>query len=39
MARKKIEDRAAKNVETSLQKEQTNKRKAALSNKSVAKKK
>lgn len=39
MARKKIEDRAAKNVETSLHKEQTNKRKAALSNNSIAKKK
>ncbi len=37
--RKKIEDRVAKNVETSLQKEQTSKHKAALSNDSVAKKK
>ncbi len=39
MARKKIEHRAAKNVETSLQKKQTSKRKAVLSNDSIAKKK
>ena len=39
MARKKIKDRAAKNVETFVQKEQTNKCKAALFSDSVAKKK
>lgn len=39
MVQKKIEDRMAKNVETSLQKKQTNKCKATLSNNSIAKKK
>lgn len=39
MTRKKIKNRAAKNIETSLQKEQTSKCKVALSNNSIAKKK
>ena len=39
MAWKKIEDRAAKNVKTSLYKKQTNKHKTTLSNNSISKKK
>ena len=39
MDQKKIEDRTAKNIKTFLQKKQTNKRKTALSNDSIAKKK
>lgn len=39
MARKKIKDRAAKNIKTSLQKEQTNKHKTALFNDFLSKNK
>ena len=38
IARKMIEDKADKNVETFIQKKQTNKCKTALSNNSIAKK-